>query len=50
MAIRHKDGAMLFNPPADTAVRGGDHLIVMGRQADLRALENLVAEPRTARK
>jgi voltage-gated potassium channel len=50
MAIRKNDGAMLFNPPADAAVRGGDYLIVMGRQADLRALESLVAEPRSARK
>jgi voltage-gated potassium channel len=44
MAIRKKDGAMLFNPPADTAVQGGDYLIVMGRQNDLRALENLVEQ------
>ena len=44
MAIRKSDGAMLFNPPADTAVRGGDFLIVMGQQENLRALENLVAK------
>jgi voltage-gated potassium channel len=50
MAIRKSDGTMQFNPPADTAVRGGDYLIVMGRQADLRALENVVAQPRSARK
>lgn len=50
MAIRKSDGTMQFNPPADTAVRGGDYLIVMGRQADLRALENVVAGPRSARK
>jgi voltage-gated potassium channel len=43
MAIRKSDGGMLFNPPADTAVRGGDYLIVMGQQENLRALENLVA-------
>jgi voltage-gated potassium channel len=42
MAIRKSDGGMLFNPPADTAVRGGDYLIVMGQQENLRALENLV--------
>jgi uncharacterized protein with PhoU and TrkA domain len=41
---------MLFNPPADTAVEGGDYLIVMGRQENLRTLEVLLAEPgRTAR-
>jgi len=43
MAIRKSDGGMLFNPPADTPVRGGDYLIVMGQQENLRALENLVA-------
>jgi voltage-gated potassium channel len=43
MAIRHRDGNMVFNPPADTAVRGGDHLIVMGRQESLRTLEDLLA-------
>ncbi len=43
MAIRNRDGHMLFNPPADTAVRGGDHLIVMGRQENLRTLEELLA-------
>jgi voltage-gated potassium channel len=43
MAIRDRDGKMLFNPPADTAVRGGDFLIVMGRQESLRTLETLLA-------
>ncbi|PWU12749.1 MAG: potassium channel protein [Terriglobia bacterium] len=42
MAIRKKNGAMLFNPPAETAVQGGDYLIVMGRQQELHALETLV--------
>jgi voltage-gated potassium channel len=44
MAIRRRDGSMLFNPPADTAVEAGDYLIVMGKQEDLTALEGL-AEP-----
>jgi voltage-gated potassium channel len=35
MAIRRRDGNMLFNPPADTAVEAGDYLIVMGKQEDL---------------
>ena len=43
MAIRKSDGQMLFNPPADTAVQGGDFLIVMGPMHNLRALESLVA-------
>ena len=41
MAIRRRDGNMLFNPPADTAVEAGDYLIVMGKQHDLTALEEL---------
>jgi voltage-gated potassium channel len=48
MAIRRRDGNMLFNPPADTAVEAGDYLIVMGKQEDLLALEGL-AEPGSAR-
>lgn len=43
MAIRGRDGRMLFNPPADTAIHGGDFLIVMGSQESLRALETLLA-------
>lgn len=39
MAIRTRDGGMLFNPPADTRIRAGDYLIVMGRQDNLRTLE-----------
>jgi voltage-gated potassium channel len=50
LAIRKRDGQMLFNPPADTAIQGGDYLIVMGKQDNLRALESLLAEPRAARK
>jgi voltage-gated potassium channel len=49
MAVRKRDGHMLFNPPADTAVEGGDFLIVMGRPEDLRTLEHLLAGPRTAK-
>src|ERR1019366_1958645 len=44
MAIRKGDGHMLFNPPADTAVEGGDYLIVMGRKENLRTLEGLLGE------
>ena len=43
MAIRTADGRMMFNPPADTAVKAGDFLIVMGRPDNLRDLETLLA-------
>jgi voltage-gated potassium channel len=43
MAIRKGDGQMVFNPPADTALRGGDYLIAMGRQANLDKLESLLS-------
>jgi len=49
MAIRKSDGRMLLNPPADTAISGGDCLIVMGRQESLRTLETLLAEPHVTR-
>jgi voltage-gated potassium channel len=45
MAIRKGDGQMMFNPPADTALKGGDYLIAMGRQANLDKLEKLLAKP-----
>jgi voltage-gated potassium channel len=50
LAIRKSNGEMLFNPPADTPVYGGDYLIVMGQPDNLRALEALVAEARSSRK
>ncbi len=43
LAIRKRDGRMEFNPPADTAVTGGDYLIVMGKQENLHSLESLIA-------
>jgi voltage-gated potassium channel len=43
LAIRKSDGSMKFNPPADTAVGGGDYLIVMGKQESLHSLESLIA-------
>ncbi|MEO8596740.1 MAG: potassium channel protein [Candidatus Solibacter sp.] len=49
MAIRKESGEMIFNPPAETAVQGGDYLIVMGRPTNLRALEHLLAGSRSAR-
>jgi uncharacterized protein with PhoU and TrkA domain len=35
---------MVFNPPADTAVAGGDVLIVMGRPENLANVESLLAK------
>jgi voltage-gated potassium channel len=48
MAIRKADGRMMFNPPAETAVEGGDFLIVMGRPDNLRRLESLLTGVRPA--
>jgi voltage-gated potassium channel len=39
LAIRRMDGKMVFNPPTDMTVSGGDVLIVMGEQPNLRSLE-----------
>jgi voltage-gated potassium channel len=49
LAIRNRDGHMIFNPPADTMIVGGDCLIVMGERDNLRRLETLVTESRSAR-
>ncbi len=49
LAIRTAGGEMHFNPTADTKAQAGDYLIVMGRSENLRLLENLVAEARSAR-
>ena len=50
MAIRKRDGDMLFNPPADTAVAGRRLPHRHGPPRNLRTLETLLAEPRTARR
>jgi voltage-gated potassium channel len=42
LAIRRAGGDMLFNPPGEASLEGGDHLIVMGEQANLRRLESLL--------
>lgn len=42
LAIRRKSGEMVFNPPADSKVSGGDYLIAMGEPAGLRQLEQLL--------
>jgi voltage-gated potassium channel len=48
LAIRSAAGEMTFNPPPDSRVEGTDHLIVMGRPENLRALEIMVAGARPA--
>jgi voltage-gated potassium channel len=50
MAIRRPDGGMVFNPHADDVVAAGDHLIVMGRQENLRTLEGIIAAPKSTRR
>jgi len=46
LAIRKSDGRMLFNPPAEAAIEGGDYLIVMGESVNLQRLESLLTEVR----
>jgi len=46
LAIRKSDGRMLFNPPAEASIEGGDYLIVMGEPANLQRLEQRLTEVR----
>ncbi len=46
LAIKKADGRMIFNPPADAVIEGGDYLVVMGEPGDLRKLEQILAEVR----
>jgi voltage-gated potassium channel len=46
LAIRRGGGEMLFNPPAEAVIEGGDYLIVMGEQETLQALEQRLAAVR----
>jgi voltage-gated potassium channel len=43
LAVRKRDGNMVFNPPADMRVAAGDFLIAMGEQSHLRAFDRLLA-------
>jgi voltage-gated potassium channel len=45
LAIRKSDGRMLFNPPAEAEIEGGDFLIAMGETANLHKLEKTLMEP-----
>jgi len=38
VGIQRATGAMEFNPPPETVMRPGDHLVVLGRATSLRAL------------
>jgi voltage-gated potassium channel len=44
LAIRRAEGEMLFNPPPESRIAIGDHLIVMGHPDGLRKLEQLLTE------
>lgn len=46
LAIRKSDGQMQFNPPAEAQIDAGDYLIVMGEQASLSKLEQVLGEVR----
>jgi voltage-gated potassium channel len=43
LAIRKAAGEMQFNPPAETKICAGDHLIVMGESHRLQKLEQILA-------
>ena len=42
LGIRKPSGEMQFNPPADTKIHAGDHLIVMGENGRLQKLEQIL--------
>ncbi len=44
LAIRKSDGRMLFNPPAEAEIEGGDYLIAMGETANLNKLAQMLTE------
>ena len=44
LAIRKENGTMLFNPPAEAEIQGGDFLVAMGESENLRKLEQMFAE------
>jgi voltage-gated potassium channel len=46
LAIRKSDGRMLFNPPAEAEIEGGDYLIAMGETANLNKLAQMLTEVR----
>jgi voltage-gated potassium channel len=49
VGIQRSDGRMEFNPPPDSVMRVGDHLVVLGHLDKLRALEAAAGEPAPVR-
>lgn len=45
VGIQHPDGSMEFNPPPETQMKTGDSLVVLGRQEQLREMENAAGAP-----
>lgn len=43
VAIRQKDGQMVFNPSSETQIRGGDTLIALGPARDLDRLSEILS-------
>ncbi len=41
LAVKRSDGELIFNPPLDALIRGGDCLIVIGGEGQLKNLEDL---------
>ena len=48
LAIRKAEGTMLFNPPAEAVISGGDYLIVMGEPQNLHRVEHMLTGPEAA--
>ena len=44
LALRRSSGKMLYNPPDEEKLAGGDYLIVMGEHSGLDQLEKMLAE------
>ncbi len=42
LAIRKARGEMIFNPPAEAVLEGGDYLVIMGEHQSLRKLEAML--------
>jgi voltage-gated potassium channel len=43
VAVRERDGAFVYNPPADYALAAGSHLIVIGEADDVAKLRSVLA-------
>jgi voltage-gated potassium channel len=44
LAVRHQNGFMQFNPPADLMIQPGDVLIAMGERPKLKRLEQEIGK------